>query len=175
MPAKHQVSPIEYTKALARQRVLSNEAWLVRCDELAVEQRVLFLELVTFGRDGLPAQQLKSLINYLSVLQSITAMISKSASAPVLLPEFQAAVKRAMLFFHALTTDDRAHFDRMVKTFHDSTITQTEPIIWAGCIEILREPDILAHPLLNDIVVTLYAIADVFSRRLQPASSQHQP
>jgi hypothetical protein len=166
MPANHHVSPLEYAQALARQKALSDEAWLWRCDELAVEQRVLFLELLIFARDGLPAQQLKSLINYLSVLQSISAAISKSASAPVLLPEFQAAVKRAMLFFHAIKTDDRAHFDRMVKAFHDSTITQTEPIIWAGCIETLREPGILTHPLLNDIVVTLYAIADVFSRRL---------
>ena len=89
MPAKHQVSPIEYTKALARQRVLSNEAWLVRCDELAVEQRVLFLEILTFARDGIPAQQLKGLLDYLSVLQSISATISKPASTQVLLPEFK--------------------------------------------------------------------------------------
>ena len=89
MPSNHQVSPIEYAKALARQRALSDEALLVRSDELAVEQRLLFLEIPTFARDGLPAQQLKGLLDYLSVLQSISATISIPASTQVLLPEFK--------------------------------------------------------------------------------------
>jgi hypothetical protein len=173
--AAHLVSPIQYATVLACHKALSDEAWLRRIDELAVQQRVLFLELLSFARDGLPAQQVRCLIDYLATLQFVSAMISKSASAPVLLPEFQAAVKRAMLFFHALETDDWAHFDRMVMAFHESTISQTEPVIWAGCIETLHLPGIFDHALAKDIVVTLYAIADVFSRRLRLASSKLQP
>ena len=174
MPANRQVSPMQYAKAMDRQKALSDAEWLRRCDELAVEQRVFFLELLTFGRDGLPPQQLKILIDYLSVLQHFSVGISKSASAPVLLPEFQASVKRAMQFFHAITTDDQVHFGRILKAFYDSTIMQTEPLIWAGCIEIFREPGILDHALAKDIVVTLFAIADVFSRRFQLISSPLQ-
>ena len=41
--------------------------------------------------------------------------------------------------------------------------------IWTGCIATLQEPAILTHPLAEGIVVTLYAIADVYSRRLEGA------
>lgn len=175
LPVNQQVSMAQYANALARQKALTDAEWLRRCDELAIEQRVLFLELTTFPRDGLSADLSRCLIDYLSVLQFIGAGISKSASAPVLLPEFQAAIKRTLLFFHALSTDDRAHFERMVLAWHDSTVSRSEPTVWAGCMEMLREPGILAHPLVKDIVVTMYAIADVFSRRLQPTSAKLQP
>ena len=165
------VSTTQFAKLLARQRALTDADWLLRCDELAEQQRILFLELVTFSRDGLPDQQSRCLVDFLSTLQFVSSAISNSASDPVKLPEFQAAIKRAMQYFHALTTDDKAHFARMVQTWHDSTVSRSEPVIWAGCIETLRQPGILEHSLGKDIVVTLYAIADVFSRRVSGTSS----
>ena len=159
------VSTTQFAKFLARQKALTDAEWLQRCDELAIQQRVLFLELVTFNRDGLPDRQSRSLIDFLSALQFLSRAISKSAADPVESPEFQAAIKRAMQYFHALTTDDKAHFARMVQAWHDSTVSRSEPVIWAGCIETLRQSGILEHPLGKDIVVTLYAIVDVFSRR----------
>jgi hypothetical protein len=174
-PTIDQASIARYAKAFARQKSLTDAQWLQRCDELAVEQRILFLELLTFSRDGLPPKQFRGLIDYLSVLQFVSAAVSKSASAPVLLPEFQAAIKRAIQFFHAITTDDRAHFERLVQAWGEGTVNRSEPTVWAGCVETLRDPDILAHPLSKDVVVTLYAIADVFSRRLEKVSSQPQP
>jgi len=159
------ISPTQYAAAFVKQTSLSDVEWLQRCDELAIQQRVLFLELVTFSRDGLPAQQSRCVIDFLSTLQFVSSAISKSAADPVDLPEFQVAIKRAMQYFYALTTDDKAHFARMVQAWHDSTVSRSESVIWAGCIETLRQPGILEHPLGKDIVVTLYAIADVFSRR----------
>ena len=159
------ISTTQYAAAFVKQTSLSDGDWLLRCDELAEQQRILFLELVTFSRDGLPDQQSRCLIDFLSTLQFVSSAISKSAADPVELPEFQAAIKRAIQYFYALTTDDKAHFARMVQTWHDSTVSRSEPVIWAGCIETLRQPGILEHPRGKDIVVTLYAIVDVFSRR----------
>jgi hypothetical protein len=171
-PDVHQVSIAEYAKAFAWQKSLTDAEWVQRCDELALQQRVLFLELLTFPRDGLAAQPSRCLIDYLSTLQFLSSAISPAASAPVLLPEFQAAVKRNLQFFHSLSTDDRAHFERMILAWHEGTVNRSEPTIWAGCIETLRQPGLLAHPLVKAIVVTLCAIADVFSRRLEKAAPQ---
>ena len=165
------ISTTQYAAAFVKQTSLSDGDWLLRCDELAEQQRILFLELVTFSRDGLPAQQSRCLIDFLSTLQFVSSAISNSASDPVDLPEFQVAIKRAMQYFYAPTTDDKAHFARMVQAWHDSTVSRSESVIWAGCIETLRQPGILEHSLGKDIVVTLYAIADVFSRRVSGTSS----
>lgn len=40
-----------------------------------------------------------------------------------------------------------------------------EPVVWAGCVEMLRDPGIMAHPLCQAMVVTLCAIADVYASR----------
>jgi len=165
------ISTTQYAAAFVKQTSLSDGDWLLRCDELAEQQRILFLELVTFSRDGLPAQQSRCLIDFLSTLQFVSSAISNSASDPVDLPEFQVAIKRAMQYFYAPTTDDKAHFARMVQAWHDSTVSRSESVIWAACIETLRQPGILEHSLGKDIVVTLYAIADVFSRRVSGTSS----
>ncbi len=70
-----------------------------------------------------------------------------------------------MRFFHAATTDDPAHFARMLRAWHEGVAQRNEPA-WAVCIETLQQHGIMASPLAEGIVVTLYAIADVFSRRL---------
>ena len=161
------VSTTEYARAFARQKSLTDTDWVARCDELAQQQRVLFLELSTFLRDGLPLAQSRCLIDYLSTLQFVSCELCPLASAPVMLPEFQAAIKRSLQFFHAINTDDRPHLNRMVQAWHESVVTRTEPVVWAGCIETLRRPGLLNNPLTEGIVVTLYAIADVFSRRFE--------
>jgi hypothetical protein len=168
------VSTTEYSRAFARQKSLSDTAWVSRCDELAQQQRGLFLELATFLRDGLPLEQSRCLIDYFSTLQFVSCEISPTASAPVMLPEFQAAIKRTLQFFHAIETDDRQHFDRMIQAWHESVVTRTEPVVWAGCIETLRQPGILNHPLTEGIIVTLYAIADVFSRRFEEMAAKER-
>lgn len=89
-----------------------------------------------------------------------------------MLPEFQAAIKRSLQFFHAIETDDRPHFDRMIKAWHDNVVTRTEPVVWAGCIETLRQSGLLNHTLTEGIVVTLYSIADVFSRRFEEIAAK---
>ena len=165
------ISSTQFAKVLARQKALADAEWLQRCDELAIQQRVLFLELVTFSRDGLPDQQSRCLIDFLSALQYVSSEVFKSAADPVLPPQFQSAIKRAMLFFKSITTDDNAHFGRLVEAWHQGTANRCEPVIWAGCIATLQEPGILTHRLGEGIVITLYAIADIYSRRLESAKN----
>jgi hypothetical protein len=76
---------------------------------LAQQQPTIFFELLTFLRDGVPPEAGRSLIDYLSALQFASRTVSQSVSAPVLEPEFGAAVLKAMPFFHAISTDDRPH------------------------------------------------------------------
>ena len=168
------VSTTVYARFFARQKSLSDTDWVSRCDELAQQQRVIFLELTTFLRDGVPLEQSRCMIDYLSTLQFLSCELCPSASAPVMLPEFQAAIKRSLQLFHAIETDDRPHFDRMVQAWHENVVTRTEPVVWAGCIDTLRQPGLLSHPLTEEIVVTLYAIADIFSRRFEKIAAKER-
>lgn len=151
---------------------MSDAEWLERCDELAAQQPVMFYELLTFPRDGVPVEISRSLIDYLSVLQWVTSAASPSVAAPVSLPEFQAAIKRTMQFFHALSTDDHAHFERMIKAWCGGMDGRGGDVVWTGCIAVLRAPELTAHPLFKPMVVTLCGIADVYANRLQVENLQ---
>ena len=123
------------------------------------------MELLSFGRDGASDAQTRALVDYLSVLQFVAAATSELASAPVDLQELRDGVERASRFFHAATTDNSAHFGRMMRAWHEAVALHNEPV-WTGCLETLRHHGIMASPHAEGMVVTLYAIADVFSRRL---------
>ena len=163
------ISATQYAQALARQKSLTDVEWLQRCDELAQQQPTLFFELLTFQRDGVSFPLVRSMVDYLSVLQFVVGQISPAISAPVSLPAFQAAIKRSHQLFQALETDDNAHFERMMNGWHESSVSNREPVVWAGCIEIMQQPEIMNHALFEGVVVTLYAIADEFSARLERA------
>lgn len=169
------ISTTQFAQALQRQTVLTDPEWLARCDELAEQQPVMFFELLTFPRDGVPGDIARSLINYLSTLQFVGEAVSESVSAPVLMPEFQAAVKRTIRFFHAISTDDRPHFDRMMKAWVEGMKERGEPVVWLGCVETLRDPGIMAHPLCQAMVVTVCAIADVYACRLGQRGESRSP
>lgn len=161
------VSPANFAQAQARQQALTDAEWLLRCDELAQSQPVLFMELLTFGRDGAAPAQTRALVDYLSTMQFVAAGVSVSASAPVGMEEFRAAIQRTGHLFHAINTDDRRHFERMIRAWHEGMVQRSEPVVWAGCVATLKQHGILSAPLMKDMVVTLCAIADVFSRRLR--------
>jgi len=127
--------------------------------------RVVFVELLTFRRDGASEAQTRALVDYLSVLQFVAVGTSESASAPVDIPELRGGVEQAMRFFHSTTTDDRGHFVRMMRAWYEGVALRNAPV-WAVCIETLQQHGIMASPLAEGMAVTLYAIADVFSRRL---------
>jgi hypothetical protein len=170
-PAKmSRISPTQFAQASRKQLAMAGAEWLKRCDELAEQQPLLFPELVCFIRDGVPQKIGKSFIDYLSVLQFVASTISSSISTPVLLPEYQVSVKRTMQLFHAVTTDDRPHFERMIKAWLDGVVGESEPVIWAGCIETLNKSEVFAQPLLKEIVVTMTSIADVYAKRLQQSA-----
>jgi hypothetical protein len=155
----------KFAQALARQKALTDSEWLRRCDELAVQQRVVFVELLTFRRDGASEAQTRALVDYLSALQFVAVGTSESASAPVDIPELRGGIEQATRFFHSTTTDDRGHFVRMMRAWYEGVALRNAPV-WAVCIETLQQHGIMASPLAEGMAVTLYAIADVFSRRL---------
>ena len=164
----NRISPSLYEQAMIKQKSFTDAQWLKRCDELALEQPVLFFELLTFSRDGVPADIGRRLIDYLSVLQFATKASSEAISAPISLPEFQAATERTGKFFYAITTDDPAHFGRMMEAWVQSLAEKGDPLVWAGCVETLSSSGMKEQPLFKEMVCTLYAIADAYDGRLAP-------
>jgi len=57
----------------------------------------------------------------------------------------------------------------MIRAWLDAMDRQSEPVIWAWLVNLLKEHDILTCSLATEMVVTIYAVADVFSRRLGKA------
>ena len=53
----------------------------------------------------------------------------------------------------------------MIRAWYEAVGLRNKPV-WAVCVETLQQHGIMASPLAKGMVVTLYAIADVFSRRL---------
>ena len=73
--------------AINRQALLStSEALYARCDELAALQQIMFMDLVSFARDGATDDQITELIGFLSVMQYLAEATSKDAAAPVKMP-----------------------------------------------------------------------------------------
>ena len=150
--------------AIDMQNLLTtNDALYARCDELAQTQQFMFMELASFARDGATDSQIKELIGFLSVLQYLAESISKDAARPVKQPELSESVKRALLWFKTFDSQGK---DDMMKAWVQAMEQQGEPVIWAWLVNILIENDMLTCDLAEGIVVTLYAVADVISRRL---------
>ena len=158
------VTPEKMAAAIDMQNLLTtNDALYARCDELAKTQQFMFMELASFARDGATDSQITELIGFLSVLQYLAESISKDAARPVKQPEFSESVKRALLWFKTFDSQGK---DDMMKAWVQAMEQQGEPVIWAWLVNILRENDMLTCDLAEGIVVTLYAVADVISRRL---------
>ena len=158
------VTPEKMAAAIDMQNLLTtNDALYARCDELAKTQQFMFMELASFARDGATDSQITELIGFLSVLQYLAESISKDAARPVKQPEFSVSVKRALLWFKTFDSQGK---DEMMKAWVQAMEQQGEPVIWAWLVNILRENDMLTCDLAEGIVVTLYAVADVISRRL---------
>lgn len=158
------VTPEKMAAAIDMQNLLTtNDALYARCDELAQTQQFMFMELASFARDGATDSQITELIGFLSVLQYLAESISKDAARPVKQPEFSVSVKRALLWFKTFDSQGK---DEMMKAWVQAMEQQGEPVIWAWLVNILRENDMLTCDLAEEIVVTLYAVADVISRRL---------
>jgi hypothetical protein len=160
------LTPDQMAAAISKQMKQStNEALYARCDELAVLQKVMFMELVSFARDGATDDQITELIGFLSVMQYLADDISKGVARPVKMPEFRESVKRALFWFKTFDSDDPTDQKQMMGSWLKSMEQQGEPVIWAWVTNMLKKHGILTCSLAEEMVVTIYAVADVFSRR----------
>ncbi len=160
------VSPKRMAAAVRKHEALSSQALYARCDELAVLQKTMFMELVSFARDGATDGQITELIGFLSIMQYLAEDFSTDAAMPVRMPEFSAAVERAVLWLKTLETYDPHDRDRMTMAWLDGMQQRGEPVIWAWLVNVLKRHDILNCPLVTGMVVTLYAVAEVYSDRI---------
>lgn len=160
------LTPDQMAAAISSQmKLATSEALYARCDELAVLQHIMFMELASFARDGATDDQITELIGFLSVMQYLADGISKGVARPVKMPEFRESVKRAIFWFKTFESDDPADQEQMIGCWLESLEQQGEPVIWAWVTNMLKKHGILTCSLAEGMVVTIYAVADVFSRR----------
>jgi hypothetical protein len=160
------VTPDQMAAAISSQmKLATSEALYARCDELAVLQKVMFMELVSFARDGATDDQITELIGFLSVMQYLAEDISKGVARPVKMPEFRDSVKRAIFWFKTFDSDDPANQKQMIGSWLESMEQQGEPVIWAWVTNMFKKHGILTCSLAEGMVITIWAVADVFSRR----------
>jgi hypothetical protein len=58
------ISVSQFAQALRRQKSFTDAEWAKQCDELAVQQPILFFELLTFLQNGVPQDIGRRLIDY---------------------------------------------------------------------------------------------------------------
>jgi hypothetical protein len=161
------VTPDQMAEAIFRQQLLTtSEAFNARCKELAASQHVMFMELVGFARTGATVAQISELIAFLSVMQYLAESISKEAAEPVNMEEYRDAVERAICWFRTLDTDDPDDLKQMLENWLHGMERLSEPVIWAWVVDLLRKNNILTCSQTTAMVVIVYAVADVFSRRI---------
>lgn len=161
------VTPDQMAAAINKHTMrCTGDGFIARCDELAVSQHVMFMDLASFARDGATDDQITELIGILSAMQYLAESVSKEAARPVKMPEFREAVKRALFWFKTLDCDDPADHRRMIDTWLKSMERQSELVIWAWVTNRIKLHDILTCPLAQGMVVTIYAVADVYGRRI---------
>ena len=159
------LTPALVAKAIRAQESMSPEQWLAHGDVLFAKQRVMFLEIVSFGRDGVEEPQLRGMVDFLAVLQRVAESLSAKIASPVEMPEFSAAVERAVLWFKTLDSDNLSEMTPMIDAWFAGMEKKGEPLIWAMLMNLLQEKRIIEAPLASGMVITLHAVADVFSAR----------
>ncbi len=155
----------QYAKAEIWQNSLTDKQWLERCDELAVEQRFAFLELLSFSRDGASHEQTVGLLSFLSVLQHLAHEIAPDCARPIEEAGLAAGVKRGWQFFQATSSDDPAYEARLHRMWFDSVQASGEPLLWVGCWILMQRIKVVDSPLAQGMVLTLFGLVDCYSRR----------
>ncbi len=159
------LSPALLAQAIRTQESMSPGELVAHGDVLFSKQRVMFLEILSFGRDGVEEAHLRGMVDFLAVLQRVAESVSADVAAPVEMPEFSAAVERAALWFKALESDNSANMAPMIDSWLDGMQRKGEPAIGAMLVNLLREKGMIDAPLASGMVITLHAVADVFSTR----------
>lgn len=160
------ITPDQFSIAEARLKSLSHGQWMKLSDELFVEQRLIFLELLSFGRDGATNDQTMGMIGFLSVVQSLAKEVSPDCAKPIEEAEFTEGVKRAYLFFQATGSEDPDEENRLHRLWFESVQTSGEPILWVGCWQLMQQTQMIDSPLAQGMAVTLFALVDCYSLRL---------
>lgn len=153
----------QYDKAEIWQNSLTEKQWLARCDELAVEQRFAFLELLSFFRDGATHEQTVGLLSFLSVLQYLAHEVSPDCARPIEEAGLAAGVKRGWQFFQATSSDDTVYEARLHRMWFESVQASGEPFLWAGCWTLMQRIKVVDSPLSQGMVLTLFGLVDCYS------------
>lgn len=162
----------QFSDAIRWANSLSDQGFIARCDELFVEQRLPFLEMLSFAQEGAAEHEFKAMINYLSILQKLAKDHFPAAAVPIEQDEFAEAVKRSCDFFYSIESDDLSHHKRLVEAWIGTTMQHGEEVVWTGCIMTIQEGNIMASPFYSGMVPTIYAVADCYSRRLMACELQ---
>jgi hypothetical protein len=98
------------------------------------------------------------------------AATSINIGTPVSPDEFRESVNRAYEWFTARQKDGAEEIASRIAGWVGDVALDDEPGIWVACLELIKDHRLLEADLVVSLVITMHAIADVFSRRIESLS-----
>jgi len=153
---------------LESQRQSGPEAVLAMTREVANQQPLIFAEIANLAHDGAGGHELAGVVGYLTIMQR--AATSINIGTPVSPDEFRESVNRAYEWFTARQKDGAEEIASRIAGWVGDVALDDEPGIWVACLELIKDHRLLEADLVVSLVITMHAIADVFSRRIESLS-----
>ena len=132
--------------------------------EVANQQPRIFAEIANLARDGAEGHELAGVVSFLAIMQR--AATSIRIGSPVSPDEYRESVNRAYDWFTTLQKDGAEEIPARVARWVDDVALEGEPGIWVAYLELIRAHRIFEADLVASLIITMHAIADVFSRRI---------
>ena len=145
-------------------RQFGPEDVLATTREVANQQPRIFAEIANLARDGAERHELAGVVSYLAVMQ--LAATSLRIGSPVSPDEYRESVNRACDWFTTLQNDGAEGMASRIAGWVADVALDSEPGIWVAYLELITTHRLLEADLAGPLTITMHAIADVFSRRI---------
>jgi len=164
------IDPDWIASELKSHRQFSPEDLLAMTREVASQQPLIFSEIANLAPDGAEDHELAGVVRYLNLMQRAAASIR--IGSPVTPDEYRESVNRAYDWFTTLRKDGAEGIAAKITGWVCDVAIDREPGIWVACLELIKAHRLLEADLVASLIITMHAIADVFSRRID-ALDQH--
>ena len=140
------------------------EDLLAMTREVASQQPTIFSEIANLAPDGAEDHELAGVVRYLTLMQRAAASIR--IGSPVSPDEYRESVNRAYDWFTTLRNNGAEGIAAKITGWVCDVAIDREPGVWVPCLELIKAHRLLEAGLVASLIITMHAIADVFSRRI---------
>ena len=149
---------------LKSQRQSGAKGVLAMVGEVEPKQPLIFAEIASLARDGASDHELAGVVGYLTLMQRAAASINVGTTVSP--DEYRESVNRAYDWFTTLQNDGAEGMASRIAGWVADVALDGEPGIWVACLELIKTHRLLEADLVGPLIITMHAIADVFSRRI---------